>query len=378
MLKALQDEGVLQVLELDAPADGRESKHPRCAADMVYDHLVQGTAADTPGARTIRDAAHAEDLVTGRTAFGRMLTTLIKGGICKTELVQLLVRSAANDNAIELLRETGWDKLPETLEAGYEAHREILMENAYLLTLPRPVCPVPEQGGRALGPGSDAPEPVNTDAPPRHDVRILVGLAPRSISGTPRITTGKALETFAQKVPDADYVFYCYGSSIMVARRLNQADFSINLGKLMPLIGSPPDGGHPGAAVCRPESAPDYPSQILPRVTPANFHRFVRYLAQRLDRAGYGCCIVENRSLPMSRQRVNQGGKKLALVAAAAALLGILLMLLIPSLRPSAIRESNVDFFPRIDQAEWAEPDDPAAPSPPDTPPSADSEGVAP
>ncbi len=378
MLQELQDEGVLQVCALDVPADGSEAANPRCAADMVYEHLVQGTAADTPGARTLRDAAHSEDLVTDRRAFGRMLTTLIKGGICKTELVQLLVRSAAHDDALELLAEAGWDKLPQAWEAGYEEQRETLMENAYVLKLARPAGGTAEQGARALGPGSDTPEPVRAKDEPEHDIRILVALAPRSISGTPRFTTGKALETFAQKVPDADYVFYCYGASIMVARRLNQADFSINLGKLMPLIGSPSDGGHPGAAVCRPESAPDYPSQILTRITPANFHRFVRYLSDRLKRAGYVGDVLENRSRPMTRQRVNHGGKKLALVAAAAALLGIILMILIPSLRPSAIRESNIDFFPRIDQAEAMAVDDMGPPDAPDSPHGPETEGVSP
>jgi len=194
-----------------------------------------------------------------------------------------------------------------------------------------------------------SPEP----AAHKPTVDILMALAPGPEPGQPRITVGKAIEFFTRAVPDADYVFYCYGSGMLVARRVNQADLSLNLGSLMRQLGTEADGGHAGAAVARPEAHPGYPWRLLGRVTAANFGKFVRYTAFRLGGAGYGLRALENRSIAGTRH-VREGGRRLLMITAAAVLLGFLLVMLCPAFRPKAVRESNVGFVPQVETVDGA------------------------
>ncbi len=344
MFEKLQSDSILDHFALSAPADGSEPTNPLCAADMVFGNLTPKMKANN-GVLTIKRCAHAEDYVTDRTELSRMLTNLIKGGICKIELVQLLINSIKSNNIPELLIANGWDKLPALWEESYKEQEEVLLENTSILKFKRPDQSIAEQGNPALGIGSDVPQPVKKS---KDTTSIIVVLAPHSKKGQPRITTGKATEFIALQFPDADYLFYCYGSSIMVARRLNQADFSFNLGKLMPLIGSPSDGGHSGAAVCRPEASPKYPSHILSHITSANFNKFSRYLGQRVSEQGYELINIENKQVASAQNNLRQGGKKLLIITIIAAIIGLILSLLLPSFHQSAVLDSNQDFFPQI------------------------------
>lgn len=353
-MEKLRDDGALEFFDLSGPCDGEEPDILKCGTDMVFDNTIAGTDRDCPGARTIRDAAHAEDYVTDRSALSRLLTDLIKGNACKVELAQILFESIRNDDAYDRLRDRGWDKLPRAWYEVYREQEESLLENAYLLSFRRPEGAGPVQGAQALGPGSDTPEWKHATGRDRDSVRVLVALAPFVEPGTRRITTGKAIEYYSRTIPEADYVFYCYGCSIMLARRVNQADFSFNLGVMMPLIGSSEDGGHSGAAVCRPDTSPQYPTRLLRRVTPSNFRSFARYLSVRLTRMGNTFQFMENRSLPPAREQLRRGGTKLLYVTLAAAVLGLVLVLLHPAFRPSSIMRSNIGFFPQIAPEEGA------------------------
>ncbi len=344
MFEKLQADGILEYFALSAPADGGEPTNPLCGADMVFGNLTPKMKSNT-GVLTIKRCAHAEDYVTNRTHLSKMLTNLIKGGICKIELVQLLINSIKENNAPELLAANGWNKLPSIWDESYKKQEVLLLENSSILKFKRSDKAIADQGNSALGLGSDVPQPAGKV---KDSSSIIVVLAPHSKKGEPRITTGKATEFIALQFPDADYLFYCYGSSIMVARRLNQADFSFNLGKLMPLIGSPSDGGHSGAAVCRPESSPKYPSHILANISSANFNKFVRYLGQRVSEQGYELLDIENKQIPASQNNLRQGGKKLLIITVIAAIIGIILSLLHPKFRPAAILKSNQNFFPQI------------------------------
>ncbi len=345
MFKRLQKDGVLEYFALSAPPDNSEPVNPLCGADMVFGNLPPEIKS-IEGVLTIKRAAHAEDYVTDRTEFSKLLTTLIKGGICKIELVQLLLESISNNNAMELIAANGWDKLPEIWEEYYEEQKEDLLENAAILQFKRPEITIAEQGNAALGIGSDVPQSRENT---KDTTSVIVVLAPRSKRGQPRITTGKATEFIALKFPDADYLFYCYGASIMVARRLNHADLSFNLGKLMPLIGAPSDGGHSGAAVCRPEASPNFPSHIFTNISSANFNKFAKYLAEQVSNAGYKLVNAEFKQLPVSYNSLRQGGKSLLIVTVAAAIIGIILAIIFPAFRPASILKSNSNFFPQIE-----------------------------
>jgi len=346
MLHALQREGALDRLSMSGPLDGNDTGPRQCAADMVFDSTVRGSTADVPGARRLRDAAHAEDYVERRSEFSRLLTGLIKGGICKTELAQLLLDSIHTDDAMGSIREQGWDEVLALWQEAYREQEDALLENTHILQLAHSRRSAAEAGGETLGIGSDVVdrrEPAEAAAP-----RVVVALAPRRVPGKPRITTGRAVEFYAETFEDADYLFYCFGASLMVARRLNQADYAIDLGALMPRIGAASDGGHAGAAVCRPDSSPHFPHRMMQHVNASNFPLFVRYLSLRLLDAGFPVRGREDRSLPSIRRGFRRRSAGLLMVTAAAVVVGAFLAFFHRTFRPERILNSNATFFADI------------------------------
>jgi len=344
-LKRLQEQGMIGFLHLSGPTDDDEAGELKCAADLVYENTIAGRPWDREGARGLRHAAHSEDFVTHRCKLGRLLTDLIKGGICKVELTQLMAESIPQNDTYERIRERGWDQLSADWHEFSEDTEGLLKENAYLVNVKRPPGTVAQSAGSSMGSGSDVSAPVSA-----HDkdiVRILVALAARPKPGKPRITIGKAQDFYSRLVPDADYLFYCYGGSLLVARRLNQADVAFNLGSMMTQIGTEGDGGHGSAAVCRPEANSTYPHRLLGRIASGNFGQFVRYIAFKLGTMGFTVLSTENRSAH-TRQSPRGSSRKLILITAAAAAIGILLILTSDRFRPSQILESNRDFFPQI------------------------------
>jgi hypothetical protein len=321
LLDGLVADNILGYLSLSGPPEGEELTEeaaPRCGADMVYDSMVSGELWDSKGAQRLRVAAHGEDFVTNRTPFGILLTDLIKGGICKAELAQILVESMAKDDAMERLTERGWAALPQQWHESLNAVAESLVENVGRITLEA------------------------------NDTQIITALATHAPPGKPRMPTGKAIEFFARKFPDANYIFYCFGSSLMVARRLNHSDTALNLGALMPALGTKSDGGHAGAAVCRPDANPHYPTHLLGCVCATNFLRFSQYLADRLAAEGYPVASIED----ISSRRQGQwkkGRNRAAIIIIAALALGSLLAWIFPAFRREHIIDSNLEFFPHIE-----------------------------
>jgi hypothetical protein len=266
-------------------------------------------------------------------------------------------QSLPENELAERLQNAGWNQLIAELTAYYQAHETTMQQHVYLIEAARPDNSTALAGGPALGPGSDVPAPTDGErVGAGGNLKILMAMAARTEPGQPRIPVGKAVEFFARTYPEADYILYCFGSSLMVGRRLNQADLSLNLGTLMPQIGGPGDGGHAGAAVCRPEDNEHYPQAILGRVNGTTFKRFVSYLGSRLTALGFRTRRLRdlsgNRPSPLHR-----GGRRILLLTAAAILVGLLLIMLNPAYRPQAILKSNENFFPHIraetlDQAE--------------------------
>lgn len=365
MMDRLVADGCVQFYALSGPETGQELAVAdlMCGADMVHANTVSGRPWDSPGARRLREATHAEDFVTNRGELGRVLTDLIKGGVCKAELAQMMVASMRGDDLVERVRQRGWDNVAASWNESYKRNEETLRSHAHMLEIKRPEIGTVEGGGLAMGPGSDVPMPATpgTGDKSSDTVRILVALSVRGQPGEPRIPTSRAVEFYARAFPEADYLFYCFGSSILVSRRLNSADVSINLGALMGQLGSAADGGHAGAAVCRPESNPAYPARLLGRVNQYTFREFARYLQFRLQEAGYQPLRIRDFSRPPD-ENLRQGGRSLAYVMAIALLAGLLLILIFPSFRPAAVRQSNEKFFPQIGVADLQNDDAPSNP----------------
>lgn len=349
MFERLVDEGLLGMFALSGPLQGEELPEDalKCATDMVYESSIENQAWDGPGVRTLLTAAHGEDFVTNRTDLGVLMTGLIKGNACKVELAQLALASIPGNDAMERMRDRGWGDVADREETQLKEIEPRLDENVFVINLRREAAGGADVGGQAYGPGSDAPVPMRGREETDNYVRILMVLAVRTDPGTPRLTIGRACEYFSATVPEADYLFYCYGSSLMVARRLNQADLALNLGSMMPAIGSDADGGHSAAAVCRPDSNEQYPHRLLGFVGEGNFVHFVRYMVSRLDGLDQDVAWTEDRSV-RPKTAMREGGQKLLIVTLVAILVGVLLVVLHPAFRKSAIEESNDGFFPQI------------------------------
>lgn len=376
MLEDLRDAGLIETLAMSGPVQGTEqaTEDQKCASEMVYQRLIADTSADRPAMQRLCGIAHAEDHARDREQTGRVLTDLIKGGVNKVELAQRLARCRAEDDIERMLDESGWRAVAAGWADAFEGMDERLWENVTQITLKRRPGDASQVGGPALGEGSDVPAMAKGGGAATAPIKVLVAAAIYPKPDEPRVPVGKATEYFARQCPDVDYFFYCYGSSLMVTRRLNQADLAINLGGLMPLIGTDQDGGHAGAAVCRPQANPDFPSQFVDDLQGSKFVRFTRYLAKQIEtHTGNTVVGVRNRSRAATDpQRVRSGGIKVAAIAAGAILIGAVLVWTVPTFDPDAVRESNDDFYPQIDQVNPP----PAAPETDDDP--AAEQGVDP
>ena len=350
MLEKLVEDGVLGHLRLSGPLQGEElaAGTERCAADMVYESVVANRRWDTSGTRTVRDTAHGEDFVTNRSDLGRVMTDLIKGGFCKVELAQLVQESFESDDAMHRVEASGLKAMTEGWKSELEVEQAGLCEHAYVLSVKRPEQKAGAGGGPSMGAGSDVP--VSVSAEPgmgSQDLKILVSLAVSSKPGKPRMSVGKAIEYYARVFPDVDYAFYSYGSRLMVARRLNQADTALNLGDLMPRIGGEGDGGHGGAAVCRPDFNPGFPSRRLGAVDGSNVRHYVRYLGAKLEASGYPVTATVNRSVA-AQDDLRRSGTRLAVVTLVAVLIGLMLVIFHDAFSRKAIERSNSAFLPHL------------------------------
>jgi len=357
MLDALQKEGLVgfqamsgPLVDPQSPADSEElaDDELKCGADMVYEALVIKTAADSPAMRHLRELTHAEDFARNRKTLGKVITELIKGGICKVELAQTLFQCREKEDILRYLNDKGWYEWVQVKRYEAMVISDRFMENAQLLEIERPAVENAEFSGPALDGGSDMPVAAAARSGDQDVLRILVALAPKTKRDEPKLNIGRACEYFADKMPNLDYLFFCYGASVVVGRRLNQADASLNLSTLFKKLGTESDGGHAGASVCSPESNPDYPKNILGRVSSANFAVFCRYISERLS-SELGVVVRERRNISIKPQSISasNGGKKLLYLLLGAILAGLLVLFFNRGYREKNILKENLDLFPR-------------------------------
>lgn len=348
-LQQLQTDKLIGYLALSGPLQGKEQapEEWRCGADMVHASTLEATANDNAASRELRITAHAEDFVTNRNPLGEMLTTLIKGGFPKIELAECLLKAVMEDNIGALSNDprltvpsAEWDAsakeaMPALKQSIHVIHAASNADNAMPLS-------------SALGFGSDMPAYALSQKT-KDSLAIYVIPAVRDKERGRSLPVGRACELLAREYPDADYLFYCYGTDLLVARRLNNSDTTINLGELMPKIGHTGDGGHTGAAVCRPSANPEFPHLLLSGRNGRNNGPFTKYLAFRLANIGFDIKHIEDCS-EETVEPLHQGGRRILLVLAAAMILGIVLAVFLPAFHPDAIYESNRGFFRQVEQ----------------------------
>ncbi|MDA3799346.1 MAG: hypothetical protein PF692_09725 [Kiritimatiellae bacterium] len=329
MFNRLKEEKMVDFFEMGGPENGKEQleKDMRCGTDIVFDNLIANTQEDVEGARNLKYWAHVNDLALKKTQNGELLTTLIKGGLCKIEIVQTLMECIADDSFETVFEDKKWTDRAAEWNTHFESIQETLRENCYQVSF--------------LGKGADG-EPTSKP------VNILFALAASRGKNSPKITVNKSVEYLSRSYPEADYLFYCYGASLMVCRRLNQADLTFNLGDLMSELGGPEDGGHSGAAVCKPDSNPKYPKHQLKRVSRSNFSRFCNYMTMRIDELGYKSMKQINCSVAPTAEHMRKGNKKLLMIILITMLGGLLLVALSKNFRRANVLYSNRSFYPNL------------------------------
>jgi hypothetical protein len=331
MFERLQANNMLDFYEMAGPLHNEEqqTKDMRCGADVVFDNLIKGTKNETDGARDLKYWTHCTDLAIKKTEDGELLTTLIKGGLCKVELAQNLVTCIHDNSFTEMFHLKKWNQLADDWDEQFIEIQEQLQENCYISKFER--------------------KDNGTDENNNGHTSVLFALAVARDQDKAKIPVNKAVGYLSRSYPEADYVFYCYGASLMVARRTNQDDLTFNLGEIMKAIGSPSDGGHSGAAVCKPDSNPNYPRQQLKRVTKSNFHRFCKYMSMRFNNLGYKNIKLSNSSMEPSSGNVKKGNKKLIVIIVITMTLGFLLTALSSKFRRPNVLYTNRNFYQNLE-----------------------------
>ncbi len=355
-LEKLRQRGVIAYYSMSGPVEGTELPEDelKCGGDMVYDALIKGKSWETPAMAFLDRCVHSEDLGKCVEPVGKVLTELIKGGVNSLDLAQTLLLCHEEGDIEKRLAEKGWlDRIrKERDEVAKIAPR--ILNNAYIFELEQKNV-VTAESGPALADGSDMPAPLSQRTKDAGALRIAVALAPSTKRGEPKLKIGRACEFFNRnmnegKIPRSDYLLYCYGSSLMVSRRLNQAETSVNLATLMKKIGTESDGGHAGAAVSNPASNPNYPSSILGQVNVGNFSMYTRYISgiisESLDTK------VKRRSISVIevQERHSQGSRNLMYLILATLLLGLAIIVFNKNYRTAAIAEQNSKYFSWLDR----------------------------
>ncbi|MEA1928513.1 MAG: hypothetical protein U9N73_09925, partial [Candidatus Auribacterota bacterium] len=259
LLKKLEEEGIIQHIQIASLPRGQELpiEKQTCGAALVYKDRIEGKPWDNPGLAELKRIAILQDLHIEMEPLALELSKLIGSKYSKVEMATGLAEEIKDyDSMRNIMRNTGWDKKVETYEAGLDD-----------------VLPRTEQ---ILG-TINFHKPDNEEA----KVKIMAGISPfcDAKKGETQINVASAIGYWmGKKGYPADYIFYCYGSHLMTTRKPNEEETSLNLSTVCQAMGTKADGGHSGAATCKPASNPNFPTEQLDKVRDTNFLQYIEYL----------------------------------------------------------------------------------------------------
>ena len=187
------------------------------------------------------------------------LSKLIGSKFNKIEMARGLAEGIKDlESMRNIMQSTGWDKVVKEYEDGLE---KVLPRTEQIL------------GVMKFHKADD----------PDHTVHIMVGLSPfcDAKKGEVQINVASAINyLLGGKGYRADYMFYTYGSHLMTTRKPNEEETSLNLSTVCQAMGTKADGGHSGAATCKPASNPRFPLERLDKVRDTNFLEYLEYLGK--------------------------------------------------------------------------------------------------
>lgn len=261
LLKKLEGEGIIKHIQIVALPRGQElpPEQQSCGSALVYQDRIQGKPWDNPGYAELARAARMQDLHLGPEPGALEISKLIGSKYSKIEIATGLAERITDlESMRNIMRITGWD---EKVRAYEEALEKVLPRTEEVL-------------GKIDFHQPDRPEAK---------VKIMAGISPfcDAKKGEVQVNVASAINYWlGKKKYRTDYIFYCYGSHLMTTRKPNEKETSLNLSTVCQAMGTKADGGHSGAATCKPASNPRFPLDRLDKVRDTNFLEFLEYLGK--------------------------------------------------------------------------------------------------
>jgi len=263
LLKKLEKEGIIGHIQVHSLPRGEEMpiEEQECGATLIYKDRIEGKPWDNPGLQELRRISRLQDLHIEIEPLALELSKLIGSKFSKVEMARGLAEGIHDhDTMRKIMESTGWDQRVKEYEEGLER-----------------VYPRTEQIlGRII---------LRKPAEPGATVTIMAAVSPfcDAKKGEVQINVASAIGyLMGRKDYPADYIFYCYGSHLMTTRKPNEEETSLNLSTMCQHIGTKADGGHSGAATCKPVSNPAFPVKRLDKVRDTNFLEYLEYLAGKV------------------------------------------------------------------------------------------------
>lgn len=288
LLKKLESEGIIKHIQVVALPRGRELpiEDQSCGSALVYKDRIEGKPWDNPGFAELKRVALLQDLHIEEEPLALELSKLIGSKYSKVVIASGLAEKIKDYESMRgIMKITGWDEKVRLYEEGLEK------------VLPR----TEEVLGRIDFHKPDQPEAK---------VRIMAAISPfcDAKKGEVQVNVASAIGYWmGKKGYPADYIFYCFGSDLMTTRKPNEEETSLNLSTVCQAIGTKADGGHSGAATCKPISNPGFPVKRLDKVRDINFLEYLEYLGKLVSGfsglvyEGVGSVMVEEYTVPVEQ-----------------------------------------------------------------------------
>ncbi len=290
LLSRLHDEGVIKEFNIQASARGDELPIEKqvCGANIVYGPRIAGKEWENEGLKELNNLARLQDLHIQKIPLAISLSKLIGSKHSKVDMVQKLSKITDKKSLDEIMTTTGW----ADIVADYEGRLSNVLprseETAALIKLKKRIHGIKkyiDELFKKLGKKD------------KNEIEILSCLSPfcDPRKNEPQINVASAIEHIINKKrKKADYFFYCYGANILTQRKMDNNDERINLSTLSQFIGTKADGGHSGAATCKPMSNPNFPKKRLSAVRDNNFLEYLYYLGDKMaNYTGFNLDTIE-------------------------------------------------------------------------------------
>ncbi|PKK89549.1 MAG: hypothetical protein CVV64_14175 [Candidatus Wallbacteria bacterium HGW-Wallbacteria-1] len=263
LLQSLEGEGLIGTMRIHAYERGREMEKDQslCGADLIYQAMIKGKPWDNDGLVELQRLAHVQDLHLMEDKLAIDLSKLIGSGFSKVEMAKRLAQVKDHDEMVNIMERAGWAERV----AGYEGGLAIVLPRLF-----RSMARVTLRDNEG------------------NLTKIIMILAPftdRKI-GEAKINVASAINFLKDKV-EMDFLFYCYGSTMMTTRKTGEDHSPIDLSLLSQHAGTKSDGGHAEAATCKPGSNPTFPGHLFAKLNDTNFLEYANYIgtltAQRFE-----------------------------------------------------------------------------------------------